>query len=123
MAPEVWEVGVLLPRGPSLGERTGLLGGGLLGRLHLATEPVGEPRFQVELASKKHRDGLYGMVYIHVTGIRAKASPRRHWGWELERDSLEELHLGLRVVWQLPVFTRGTVKGGCRFAHTEPQVP
>ena len=55
MAPEVWEVGVLLPPGPSLGERTALLGEGLLGRLHLATEPAGEPRFQVELASK-HRD-------------------------------------------------------------------
>ena len=80
MAQEVWEVEALSPQSPSLGERTAPQGGGLLGRLHLDMGPVGEPHFQVELASKKHRDGLYGMVYIHVTGIRAKASPRRRWG-------------------------------------------
>ena len=57
LAQEVWEVGVSSPQSPSLGERTALPGGRLLGRLHLAMEPAGEPRFQVELASK-HIDCL-----------------------------------------------------------------
>ena len=57
LAQEVWEVGALSPQSLSLGERTVLLGGRLLGRLHLATAQAGEPHFQVELASK-HGDGL-----------------------------------------------------------------
>ena len=57
LAREVLEVGVSSPQSPSLGERTVLLEGRPLGRLHLATGPAGEPHFQVELASK-HRDGF-----------------------------------------------------------------
>ena len=48
-AQEVWEVVALLHQNPSLGEHTALQEGRLLDRLHLDTEPAGEPRFQVEL--------------------------------------------------------------------------
>ena len=53
------------------GEHTALLGGRLLGLLHLAMEPAGEPRFQVELASK-HIDGMQLDDIIHVKYHRYK---------------------------------------------------
>ena len=61
----------------SLGERTALLGGELLGRLHLVTEQAGEPRFQVELASK-HRFGL--QLHSHVTRYKTKGISKKKLG-------------------------------------------
>ena len=96
-APEVWEVGVLLPRGPSLEEHTELLEGGLLGQLHLDMEPAGEPRFQVELASK-HRDGLQldDILYMYnVTRYKSKGVSKKALGLGIGAGFLGGAALGV----------------------------
>ena len=95
MAQEVWEVGALSPQSPSLGERTVPLGGGLLGRLHLDTEPAGEPHFQVELASKKHRYGLYGIVLYSCHRYKSKGISKKALGLGIGAGFLGGAALGV----------------------------
>ena len=74
MAQEVWEVGALWHQSRSLGERTALLVGRLLARLLLVTAPVGEPLFQVELASKQRETSKWHHVIRYKSsGISKKA--------------------------------------------------